>query len=1070
MWVVVFSGQTGSGKTYTMQGPISSETGEVDYELRGIIPRCFEYLFGMMAREEKKSNGQVQYLCRASFCEIYNEFVYDLLDSASPACSIREDIKRGVYVDGITEESINSPEDAYRILNIGARNRHVAATSMNRESSRSHSVFTLIIQSKITDGSITDVRESRFNLVDLAGSERQKLTATTGMRLKEAGNINKSLLALGNVINALVDISNGKQRHIHYRDSKLTFLLRDSLGGNAKTFIIANVSPSVTCAAESLSTLRFASRAKMIKNRAIVNQEFHGNVFKLQEEIARLKHELLLAQAQQSSKLSIDGLDELDNFSELDSDNKELRLMALLTCVLKRYKKSEAEKARLYEQQEALQTVVDAQKNQIQSDKMIIKFRDNSINLFRKQKPETLDEEKKRMQSEIAELKRIVDFHPEVNRFAAENLELRESLSKFEEYLEDLHHIEDLQIEWKKYEMALGDQIISFMEELKSATAQGNVSFGGESNNTPLNNKGMIHRLKSEVERLSSSKQYEIGQLKAISQGLQHELDMANKRISEMTEESESLVKLNTSLEESVGKLRAENESQLASGIAVNSTDQIEQMLAQTMDLKAENDRLKQKLETFEVKSRRLSDFAHESRQLAQNQLHDLKGQLESVSRAKEESEKKFAEISEEIDSLTSAKSDLESSLQMMAAQKEDAEKEKDDLEQEVLRYVSEIKKKDEQLEEVTRDYQAAKDELEDMYSQIEIYKSQIREMEDKNIVEQENMKYMEKSLRDSLAKITNQEEEISKLEQALNNQNDASSELAAALHQSAKQTQELSDLEAKVTSMQDALEQAFKEKRVQDEVKTRLEHELDREKKTIAEMHQTFMEDRQELLAVKKELVDAQSDNESLHSLISELTTRNAELDAVRNEKERVQAALEISQEDNSDLLNRIKELNLSPPSTDREAELELAVAELQRQIKEKADSILASESNLKAERSRIQAISEKLDSLDELRGKNHSLEQQFEYILKRNEELEEANGKLVKHNNFKQKLQYHLQIKQENNQLRQENQHLQVEVEKLQRRIIRDDPAPAVSTAHRTKSNNNITSRSHRNVDTSS
>ena len=125
------------------------------------------------------------------------------------------------------------------------------------------------------------MRESRFNLVDLAGSERQKLTATTGLRLKEAGNINKSLLgkaqyyrkqlnyavALGNVINALVDIANGKPRHVHYRDSKLTFLLRDSLGGNAKTFIIANVSPSFTSYAETLSTLRFAQRAKMIRNR-----------------------------------------------------------------------------------------------------------------------------------------------------------------------------------------------------------------------------------------------------------------------------------------------------------------------------------------------------------------------------------------------------------------------------------------------------------------------------------------------------------------------------------------------------------------------------------------------------------------------------------------------------------------------------------------------------------------------------------------------------------------------------------------------------------------------------------
>ncbi|KAJ1921102.1 hypothetical protein H4219_000961 [Mycoemilia scoparia] len=285
-------GQTGSGKTYTMQGPAGLFGGQDDPH-RGLIPRCFEYLFDLIAEKEMESNGKVQYLCKASYMEIYNENIYDLLDSTTRVCPLREDIKKGVFVDGITEETVADPLEAYDVFRRGANNRHVSATAMNRESSRSHSVLMLVIQSLTSvDTGLTEIRESRFNLVDLAGSERQKMANTTGIRLKEAANINKSLSALGKVINALVEVGAGKNRHVHYRDSKLTFLLRDSLGGNSITCIIANTSPAVSNEIETLSTLRFAQRAKLIKNKAVVNHDMQGDVSQLQAEIRRLKLEL----------------------------------------------------------------------------------------------------------------------------------------------------------------------------------------------------------------------------------------------------------------------------------------------------------------------------------------------------------------------------------------------------------------------------------------------------------------------------------------------------------------------------------------------------------------------------------------------------------------------------------------------------------------------------------------------------------------------------------------------------------------------------------------------------------
>ncbi|VFQ73732.1 unnamed protein product [Cuscuta campestris] len=186
----------------------------------------------------------MRFICRCSFLEIYNEQILDLLDPSVVNLQIREDTKKGIHVENLTEVDVTSARDVFQQLVQGGANRKVASTNMNRASSGSHSVFTCVIESKWESQGVTHHRFARLNLVDLAGSERQKSSGAEGERLKEATNINKSLSTLGLVIMNLVDMSNGKSLHVPYRDSKLTFLLQDSLGGNAKTIIIANVSPS----------------------------------------------------------------------------------------------------------------------------------------------------------------------------------------------------------------------------------------------------------------------------------------------------------------------------------------------------------------------------------------------------------------------------------------------------------------------------------------------------------------------------------------------------------------------------------------------------------------------------------------------------------------------------------------------------------------------------------------------------------------------------------------------------------------------------------------------------------
>ncbi|GAA0175608.1 microtubule binding motor protein [Lithospermum erythrorhizon] len=295
-------GQTGSGKTYTVWGPANALLEEsISSDQHGLTPRVFQRLFKRIDEEQtKQSDKQLVYRCRCSFLEIYNEQITDLLDPTQKALQIREDVKAGVYVENLTEEYVSSMKDVIQLLIKGLSNRRTGATSVNSESSRSHSVFTCVVESKsksLEDG-LSYFKTSRINLVDLAGSERQKLTGAAGERLKEAGNINRSLSQLGNLINILAEVSQtGKQRHIPYRDSKLTFLLQESLGGNAKLAMMCAISPDPSCKSETFSTLRFAQRAKAIQNKAIVNEEMKDDVNVLKEVIRQLKEELLRMKA-----------------------------------------------------------------------------------------------------------------------------------------------------------------------------------------------------------------------------------------------------------------------------------------------------------------------------------------------------------------------------------------------------------------------------------------------------------------------------------------------------------------------------------------------------------------------------------------------------------------------------------------------------------------------------------------------------------------------------------------------------------------------------------------------------
>ncbi|ORZ30468.1 kinesin heavy chain [Catenaria anguillulae PL171] len=260
-------GQTGSGKTYTMMGADIDDDAQ-----KGVIPRITEQIFANIV--EAPSN--LEFTVKVSYLEIYMEKIRDLLNPAQDNLPVHEEKSRGVYVKGLLEVYVSSVAEVYEVMRRGQSSRVVAYTNMNAESSRSHSMFVITINQKdVTAGTS---RSGKLYLVDLAGSEKVGKTGASGQTLEEAKKINKSLTALGMVINALTD---GKSTHVPYRDSKLTRILQESLGGNSRTTLIINASPSSFNEAETLSTLRFGMRAKSIKNKAKINAELSASELKV---------------------------------------------------------------------------------------------------------------------------------------------------------------------------------------------------------------------------------------------------------------------------------------------------------------------------------------------------------------------------------------------------------------------------------------------------------------------------------------------------------------------------------------------------------------------------------------------------------------------------------------------------------------------------------------------------------------------------------------------------------------------------------------------------------------------
>ena len=303
-------GQTSSGKTHTMQGSANEP---------GIVPQGISMVFEQI----KQRSTRQDFLVRCSYIEIYNENITDLLKPGNGHLKLHTDPKKGTYVGDATEVVLANAQQAAQLIEQGAAARHVGETRMNSESSRSHSIFRMVIESRDKSNGGGAVLVGELFLVDLAGSERQSQTQATGQRLKEGANINKSLLTLSNVISKLSDgVKPGA--HVPYRDSKLTRILERALGGNSRTSIICTVTPAACHAEETISTLKFATRAKNITNTTQVNEVLDDQALlrRYKKEIDSLKKKLRYTSAGGDKDLEICQM--INQMESLESKNQTL--------------------------------------------------------------------------------------------------------------------------------------------------------------------------------------------------------------------------------------------------------------------------------------------------------------------------------------------------------------------------------------------------------------------------------------------------------------------------------------------------------------------------------------------------------------------------------------------------------------------------------------------------------------------------------------------------------------------------------------------------------------------------
>ncbi|KAL7543705.1 hypothetical protein ACHAXR_013199 [Thalassiosira sp. AJA248-18] len=726
---IVAYGQTGSGKTHTIFGDEGLSyiapclvffSNREDNNNAGLVQRSLKSIFRKIAEQSlisptsasAVSGGSIRTTTKASFFEIYNERVYDLLSpndnfaEDDKGLPVREDATKGVYVEGLVEREVANTMDAMDILRCGMDSRRVAATNMNRVSSRSHAMFVLTVKSELfSETGISKVRTSKFTLVDLAGSERQKTTDTAGDRLKEASMINNSLLCLGQVINSLVDREKGKERHVPFRDSKLTFLLRDSWGGNSKTCLVATVTPSFSSLSETISTLKFAQRAKLIKNTAVLNENTCGSVAALQTEIARLRAEL-------EHRASVrDGGQELVNLelppaaTKPCSDQKDLEADVTVS-VLRNQNSKLSKKVKVMKDASNHRVMqVNSLKRKLQQETLIRKCKERRITyLSSKGKTsgmETNDDEIAALREEVTILREQLETQPS------------ESVEWMLKYKEERAKVEEMEVDATNTFEAdekneLEGSLVTLLDERESL--QKKVENMSNERNTEID---AIIKDVTKLENANLMLQSQLDKKELVIMANEDKMQSSEAQISELEEEMKSTLDC---LEASQRELEAEKQKSVE---LQESVDSIKMEVNDANDVIVEH---QGKLATAEADLKKMAEDHNESTSTLNTKIADLQKNLDDALGDNESLIKKLKEASDDLEAkktqLESLERDKTEALQQLELSQEKNNADSESFKREEDSLKAEIKKIEERVESLLGEKAQATSSLESVTAQ----------------------------------------------------------------------------------------------------------------------------------------------------------------------------------------------------------------------------------------------------------------------------------------------------------------------------------------------------------------
>jgi len=1071
-------GQTGAGKTFTMQGR-GLEINDEDILNRGLQPRVFDYIFALKAKDMNE-NPDMKYLVTCSYLEIYNEQIMDLLEPVSASLQVREDLKKGVYVEGLKEEIVENSEETIELLRKGAINRHVGSTNMNLESSRSHSLFTMSIERKVVTNGTIHVRTSKFHFVDLAGSERQQKTAAVGERLKEAGNINKSLSVLGQVINSLVEIAEGKQRHIRYRDSKLTFILKDSLGGNSKTSLIANISPASSSFSETLSTLKFAATAKRIKNKASINEDMSGSVEGLKNEIRQLKEELaryksntMVVESESRRTLTPPRIPShghagmlgfsLENQRTLLEQNQrfvefEILLKQSLDCLSENGVLFQAELSKKEEYLNMFRNAIEFYSNNELQYRSVLSL--NHVRIERLSqtltiKSEAFDinslyhEEIDHLQKEVAYIFEIVKNTPAIMSVYMENVEMRERLDSLEAEVNPTstisiaRHLQENLILIHELNVKLDDDIHErklLMEKLERLDDFRGGLFSPEKSKRSEED---IRKLKLEHNQQVEQMTQEIMNLKQRENEAHRILELESKKYAELLRENTLLKEENQSMEERYGK----------------RYNELYEEIQQIHDIRSDPTTMESRIEQLNIKNFELKDqmlsFKDQNEKMVKL-YSELEGHLQATLKEKDETEKNLHEQLDkaiaEKNILETSVSSLENNFKIISEDLEKYERENKDLSQTLSDFY--IKENEYKINAETL-YQENV-QLQEKLSQIEDLKNaEIRQLE--AIVEKQKI-FLE-TLENDRTKV---QEELDTLTQTLNYN----------INQLEEKKQLLAETQDKLSEKEKAFEEVEGEFNRQKEYTLSLEkqiHDFNHETspfnlalKENARLHEEVKMTLAQVKSLEEELQRKKDELEQAHTRIAELSESAesyssaykdafAKLEAKVHEAKEIQTALDSKIAELAQLEEELKVSNQNTINKESEiVDLKTQVFKLTEGVEtlEKKNIELVGE--IEEKKSENEQLVYKGE---ELQNKITGLEQQAEQMkLAHFNELEQltnslmaleetSNQKSLEIKDLEVKLQEASQniedLRTQNRQMEEENQGLKDALQKMKEEV---------------------------------